>query len=166
MKNSCYLLLLGLAFSEVASASSEANLTGTWVATQLDRNAVKHDIRVLITQKGNDFLFERDLWQDKLEYIADGTKRQLHQIGTRFVTYYTAKWEGESLIIDKKIDASPPPNTPSWFITPSRYIHEVWSISADGMSLTNMNTFKSGKPPKPPYKKIRSTLVYTKVDNR
>ena len=157
MKNACCMFLLVFTFSQSASASPIPILNGTWVLNQINEKAVNGDIRVSLTRKGNEFLVQRDRSPIKLKYIVDGTKRKLPQIGTLLVTYSTAKWEEESLITDKTSDAPPLPNG---IKAPSMYTHEVWSISADGRSLTCMTTY--GKT----QNKIEFTAAYTKADTQ
>ena len=172
MKNACYAFLLALTFSQVASASPDPNLSGTWVINQINGQAVPGGSNpggshaVSITQKGNEFIVESDRRSPmtKQEYVTDGTERKLPQIGSPTLTYYTAKWERETLIVDKTLEDTSPWPGPMGLrgIYPRRAIssREVWSISPDGKTLTRLTTVRFGTSPK----KNEFTLTYTKVD--
>jgi hypothetical protein len=157
MKSTRYVCLLFLAFSLVASASPEPNLSGTWVLNQINGNAAPGAYPVLITHKGNEFVvnYDRRSPMMKQEYFTDGTERRLPQIVTPTLTYYTAKWDENSLVIDKESDRTLPPDGRTFAI----HTREVWSISADGKNLTRLMTI--GAKHDTPF-----TLVYQKVDNQ
>jgi hypothetical protein len=167
MKNACYvslLLVLAFAFSHVASALPEPNLNGTWVLTQINGRAVPFGSRVSITQRGNEFVVEHDRSPMKQEYLTDGTERKLPQIGTPLLTYYTAEWEGESLIIDKTVEDTRPLPGPAYpaVAMHAMSIREVWSMSPDGKNLTHLSTMGFGTSPN----KSGFTLIYTKLDTQ
>jgi hypothetical protein len=172
MKNACYvsfLLVLAFAFSQLASALPEPNLSGTWVINQINGQAVADGSHpVSIAQKGNEFVVEYDRRSPmmKQEYVTDGTERKLTQIGTPTLTYYTAKWEGETLIIDKTLeDTRPWPGPMRLQDIDSRHAissREVWSISLDGKTLTRLTTTRFGTSPN----KSEFTLTYAKVDTQ
>lgn len=157
MKNAFYVCLLLLAFSQLASASPEPTFGGTWVLIQINGNAVPGGYPVSITHKGNEFVVDYDRRSPmmKQEYVTDATERRLPQIGTPTLTYYTAKWEANSLIIDKESDQT----LPNFGRTFAMHTREVWLISDDGKNLTRLKTF--GASPNTDF-----TLVYKKVDTQ
>jgi hypothetical protein len=148
MKNACYMALLFLAFCQAASALPEPNFNGTWVLDQVNGKPVPSEvIRFSLTLKGNEFVIESPRSLNKQEFVLDGTERILPAIGTPIVTYYTAKWDGESLIIDTKgEDPRPWPNSSPGFDRNmlAMYAHQVWSISADGKNLFVLTTRRFG----------------------
>jgi hypothetical protein len=148
MKNACYLALLFLTLGQVSSASPEPNFNGTWVLDQVNGEPMPTGvIRFSLTQQGGEFAIEFSGSPNMQEYIIDGTERKLPSIDTPIVTYYTAKWDGESLIIDKKSEDPMPWPGPSSSFDRSRlayYMREVWSISADGKNLTRSTTLRFG----------------------
>jgi hypothetical protein len=148
MRNACYVVLLFLAFGQVASASPEPNFNGTWVLDQINGKPVPSEvIRFSITLKGNEFVIEFPGSPNKQEYVLDGTERILPTIGTPIVTYYTAKWDGESLIIDKKSEDTRPWPGPFSSFDRSKlamHTHQVWSISDDGKNLIRLTTVQFG----------------------
>jgi hypothetical protein len=153
MKKACYAFLLTLAFSQVASALPDPNFSGTWVLDQINGQAAIVGSRVSIIQKGNEFAIENGSPITKQEYVADGTERKLPKIGSPTSTYYTAKWEGNLLIIEKKTDITGPPDGRTWAVKE----REVWSISTDGKSLTHSSVLSPDKT---------LTMVFKKADTQ
>ncbi len=168
MKYACYAFLIALTFSQVASALPEPNFSGTWVINQINGQPVSSPSPVSITQKGNEFVVEYDRRSPmmKHEYVTDGTERKLPQIGTPTLIYYTAKWDGESLIIEKtNVDTRPwpgPMGLQGIDPRPAMSYREVWSISADGKTLTHLTTMRFETSSN----KSEFTLTYTKVDTQ
>jgi len=143
MKRACYVFLLLFAFSQLASALPEPNLTGAWIADRINGQASPspEHYPIVITQNRNDFVVDYDRRSPtmKQEYVTDGKERELVQIGNPSRTYYTAIWVENSLIIDKESEN----RMPSDGRTVAMHTREVWSISADGKTLTRVTTLRN-----------------------
>jgi hypothetical protein len=149
MKNTLFVSLIVLALSLPIAAFGIQDFSGTWALNQENDQAANLQSRLSITQQENMFRIKSSLTPVQREYIVDGTERQrASAIGA---SIYTAKWDGEALVIDETLDAKTP------FGGTKVTTHEVWSISSDRQTLTVTRSSIN------PNRNVTARQVYAKV---
>ena len=158
----CFLFGLG----PLASAAALPDFSGIWILVQgeVGRPVITNEVRsvvqgpntqigMMIKQNKNTLRVENRNGQrvpaQIREYVVDGTERNLAGSQT---SRYSAKWDGEKIVIDQNIKASTP------FGPADMTTQEVWALSADGKVLTVSRSSQNAPA------EMKSTEIYNKAD--
>jgi hypothetical protein len=130
MKNALlFLSLIVLALSLPAVATSAPDFNGAWVLNEANGAAAKLQSQLSIEQEGNKILIKSSLSPIQREYVVDGTERQRTDASGALIIY-TAKWDGEALVIDENLEGKTP------FGGTKIIMHQVWSMDSNRQTLT------------------------------